>query len=139
METTWEEMTIKSVTKIFHKGMISYVILTVFLMVLGCAKQYIMIDRAVILNATANKITDVKVFHEPTKKSGEVNMILPQMTLDIGFAGKPLLAHQATVSWRDGAGVKGEVALTLPYDLIAAKEGRIMNLVYVIHSVFFNV
>lgn len=115
-------------------NLFSLVLFSLILMVLGCAKPHVMLDRAIVLNATATKITDVQVVHEPTKKTGTVNAILPQMTLDIGFSGKPMLAQQATVSWRDGAGVKRAVTLELPYDFAAAKEGRLMNLVYVIHS-----
>lgn len=103
-------------------------------MLFGCGQKHVMIDRAIVLNATTKKITDVKVLHEPTNRSGQINMILPQTTLELGFSGKPMLARQAIVSWRDGAGVRREVALALPLNPAAAQDGRLMNLVYVIHS-----
>lgn len=112
----------------------SLIILNLIFVVLGCTKPHVMIDRAIVLNATATKITDVKVVHEPTKQTGQVNAILPQMTLEIGFSGQPMLARQATVSWRDCAGVNRQVTLDLPYDFNAAKEGQTMNLIYEIHS-----
>jgi hypothetical protein len=116
------------------RGVTLLIILILTLVILGCAKQHIMIDRAIVLNATTKTITDVKVLHEPTNRSGQINMILPQTTLELGFSGKPMLARQAIVSWRDGAGVRREVALALPHDPAAVQEGRLMNLIYVIHS-----
>lgn len=104
------------------------------LMILGCARPHVMLDRAIVLNATENKITDVKVYHQPTRKSGGVNAILPQMTLDIAFSGKPMLANKATISWTDGAGIDRIVTLNLPYDHTVAKGSRLMNLIYIIHS-----
>lgn len=104
------------------------------LLVVGCARPHVLLGRTVILNATTDKITDVKVLHQPTNKSGSVNMILPQRTLDIAFSGAPMLADSAIVSWKDGQGVSREVALELPYNRTAADDGRLMNLVYVIYS-----
>jgi hypothetical protein len=116
------------------RGVTLSIILILTLMLLGCGQQHVMIDRSIFLNATTKKITDVKVLHEPTNRSGQINMILPQSTLDLGFSGRPMLAQQAIVSWRDGAGVRREVALVLPQKPAAAQDGRLMNLVYVIHS-----
>jgi len=105
-----------------------------FLLILGCARPHVLLGRTVILNATTDKITDVKVLHQPTNKSGSVNVILPQRALDIAFSGAPMLADEATVSWKDGQGIAREVTLQLPYSRTAADEGRIMNLVYIIYS-----
>ncbi len=55
------------------------------------------------------------------------------MALDVGFSGQPLLAKQAKVSWRNSAGIIRESTLELPYDFNVAKEGGIMNLIYIIH------
>jgi hypothetical protein len=93
-----------------------------------------MLDQVIVLNTTESKITDVRIFHEPTLRSAEVNAILPQRSLDIGFSGQPMLGKKGTVSWRDGAGVKREMTLELPHDHSAAREGRSMNLVYIIDS-----
>ena len=116
------------------RGGTSLIILILTLVLLSCAQKHIMIDRAIVLNATTNKITDVKVLHEPTNRAGQINMILPQTTLELGFSGKPMLARQAIVSWRDGTGIRREVALALPQNPAAAQDGRLMNLVYIIHS-----
>ena len=116
------------------RGGTSLIILILTLLLLSCAQQHIMIDRAIVLNATTQKITDVKVLHEPTNRAGQINMILPQTTLELGFSGKPMLARQAIVSWRDGTGIRREVALALPQNPAAAQDGRLMNLVYIIHS-----
>lgn len=91
------------------------------------------LDRAIILNASGTKITDVNAFHEPTRVSGQVNTILPHDTLEIGFSRRPMMARQVTVSWRDGNGVKRKVTLELPYDYNAAREGRTMIMIYEIH------
>lgn len=99
----------------------------------GCVRPPVLLSRVVVVNATNNTITDVKVLHLPTQKSGRVNAILAQRNLDIGFSSAPMLAHQAVVSWRDSDGVPHEVPLTLPKDNVAAKNGEIKDLVYVIH------
>ncbi len=115
-------------------GLASLGTLILLLLMSGCAKPHVLLERAIVLNATDSKITDVRIFHEPTRKSAQVNAILPQKSLDIGFSGQPMLARKATVSWRDGAGVKREVTLDLPHDYSVASEGRIMKLIYVIDS-----
>ncbi len=108
-------------------------ILTLILVFVGCAKPYVMVDRVLVQNATTSKITDVKVLHEPTKKMGKVNAILPQSSLGIGLPRQPMLARQAVVSWRDGMGRERRVTLDLPYDRVLAKEKRAISLIYVIH------
>jgi hypothetical protein len=45
------------------------------LLLMGCLKPHVVLDRAIVLNATKYTITDVKVIHQPTRKSGEVNAI----------------------------------------------------------------
>jgi hypothetical protein len=109
-------------------------ILTLILVFAGCAKPPVMVDRVLVQNATGSKITDVKVFHEPTKKMGKVNAILPQSALDIGLPRQPMLARQAVVSWRDGMGRERRVKLELPYDRSLAKEKRAVSLIYIIHT-----
>ena len=99
----------------------------------GCVRPPVLLSRVVVVNATNNTITDVKVLHLPTQKSGRVNAILAQKNLDIGFSSAPMLAHQAVVSWHDSDGFPHEVPLTLPKDNVAAKNGKIRELVYVIH------
>lgn len=99
----------------------------------GCARAPVLLDRTVVLNATDSQITAVKVLHEPTRKSGSVSAILPQKTLDIGFPGQPMLAERAVVSWQNKMGQRTTVELELPYDQGAAKEGRHMQLIYVVH------
>lgn len=100
---------------------------------LGCARPPVILDRTVVLNATDSRITAVRILHEPTRRTGEVNTILPQKTLDIGFPGQPMLATRAVVSWYDATGLKTEVKLELPDDRAAAKAERHMRLIYVIH------
>jgi len=92
-----------------------------------------MLDRVVVKNATSGSITEVKVRHEPTRKFGAVNSILPQKALDIGLPGQSMLATQAVVSWRDSEGRDWSVAVPLPYDQSAAESGQLMSLVYVIY------
>jgi len=66
----------------------------------GCAGPPVLLNRAVVYDAANYKITKVKILHLPTQKSGQVNAILPQKMLDIGFSGKPLLAHHAIMRYR---------------------------------------
>ncbi len=109
-------------------------IFTFIFVFVGCAKPPVMVDRVLVQNATTSKITDVKVFHEPTNKMGKVNAILPQSSLDVGLPRQPLLARQAVVSWRDGRGREMRVKLELPYDRSLAKERRAVSLMYIIHA-----
>jgi len=108
-------------------------ILTLIFVFVGCAKPYVMVDRVLVQNATTSKITDVKVLHEPTKKMGKANAILPQSSLDIGLPRQPMLARQAVVSWRDSMGRERRATLDLPYDRALAKEKRAVSLMYIIH------
>ena len=102
---------------------------------MACAKPPVMVDRVLVKNATANMITDVKVQHEPTKKLGAVNAILPGKALEIGLSsmGNPMLAEQALVRWRDGEGSGWTVTLDLPYDQSVAEDKRPVKLVYIIY------
>ena len=73
--------------------------------------------------------------HEPTKKFGAVNAILPGEDLEIGLSsvGNPLLAEQALVYWRDGDGVGWTDTLDLPYDQSVAEDKRPVKLMYIIY------
>ena len=94
-----------------------------------------MLDTVFVLNETDGIITEVTVLHEPTKKFGAVNAILPGKVLEIGLAsgGQPLVAKQALIHWRDAGGQKWSVALDIPYDHAIAKEDQRVGLLYVIH------
>lgn len=118
----------------FWKIVTSLAVCSIFVVFQGCTKPQMILDRAIIFNASGKKITEVKAFHEPTRVSGQVNAILPRDTLEIGFSKRPLRARQVTVSWRDGNGVKRQATLELPYDYDAAWEGRTMVMIYEIHS-----
>ncbi len=109
------------------------VVLALSLALTGCATPHLMLDRAVVRNATAGTITDVRVLHEPTGKLGKVNFILPRKSFNIGFSGQPLLGKHAIVTWKDQEGMKRKAEITLPYHKTAANKGRAMTLVYVIH------
>ena len=111
------------------------VVFSLIMSLLACAKPPVMIERVIVKNATKSKITDVKVRHEPTKKFGAVNAILPDEALEIGLSsmGKPMLAEQALVRWRDGGGLEWNVTLDIPYDLSVAKAKRRVKLEYIIY------
>ncbi len=98
----------------------------------ACARPNITLDRVIVQNDTAGKITEVKVRHEPTRRFGKVSAILPQRSLEIGLGRVQMLARQAVVSWRDSDGREWSVELDIPYDRSVAKEGRHMSLVYTI-------
>ena len=98
----------------------------------GCATRQVVLDRAVIRNDTARIITEVKVLHEPTGKTGSVNMILPQRSLELGFAGQPMRGKHAIITWRDHEGRQRRIELALPRGRTTG-EGRPMSLIYTIH------
>ncbi|MHC4225666.1 MAG: hypothetical protein ACYSUN_16870 [Planctomycetota bacterium] len=105
----------------------------VFALVLaGCSSPHVMLDRAVVQNATTSRITDVKVQHEPTRNIGQVSMILPQKSLVLGFSRQPMLATSAIVTWKDRDGLARRAEVNLPRDQAAAKERQTMSLVYTI-------
>jgi len=106
--------------------------LVLILALLACARPPVTIDRVLVQNATAGKITTVTVLHEPTKRFGKVNAILPDKALDIGLPGSKVLARQAVISWQDGEGQEWSVTVDVPYDQSAAAAGRHMSLVYTI-------
>ena len=105
------------------------------LFMMACAKLPVMVDRVLVENATTSMITDVKVRHEPTKKFGSVNTILPGKSFEIGLSsmGNPILAEQAFVSWRDGEGREWAVILNIPYDQSVAESKRPVKLLYIIY------
>jgi len=112
------------------------VVFFLIISLLACAKRPVMIERVIVKNATDSKITDVKLKFEPTKKFGAVNAILPDEALEIGLSskGKPILADQALINWKDGGGLEWNVTLNIPYDLSVAKAKRPVRLVYIIYS-----
>lgn len=100
----------------------------------ACAKPAVMIERVLVKNATNGRITDVKVLHEPTRKFGAVNAILPNEAMEIGLSasGQPLLAKQASIRWKDDANFDWHRTLEIPYDPSAAQASRTMILEYTI-------
>ena len=99
---------------------------------LACARPHVTLDRVLVKNTTASKITEVQVLHKPTNKFGKVNVVLSEESLEIGLAGVDLLARQAVISWQDGDGEKWSVVVKVPYDQTAAETGRHMTLLYII-------
>lgn len=104
------------------------------LTLLACAKPHVTLDRVLVENHTESEITDVQVLHEPTKRFGRVNAILPKKALDIGLSGEKMLARQAVVSWQDGNGQEWSVTMKIPYDRSVATAGQHMSLIYTIGS-----
>ena len=71
--------------------------------VTGCASTpSVMLGRAIIRNATAQRMTDVRVLHKPTNRIGAVTALLPGRELDLGFPRQAMLATHGDVSWTDG-------------------------------------
>ena len=105
----------------------------IIFLVLGCAARQIYLDRAVVRNETAGIIHQVRVRQEPTGKIGEVLSILPQSSLELGFARSPLLAKNSIVTWtgRDGRAHTAELELPQAGPQRSAGEGLV--LVYTIH------
>ena len=120
---------------IMKKFVSCLVVFSFVLSLMACAKPPVIVDRVLVKNATMSKITDVKISHEPTKKFGSVNAILPGEALEIGLSsrGNPMLAEHAFVHWRDGAGLIWTVTLDLPYDQSVAEDKRPVKLMYIIY------
>ena len=112
--------------------LIRIVVLINMLFLSGCATKHIVLDRAVVRNDTAWIITEVKVLHEPTGKTGFVNMILPQRSLELGFAGQPMLAKEAIITWKDHEGWRRKAKVDLPDNRDASGEEQTNSLVYTI-------
>ena len=102
-------------------------------MLSACAGPRISVDRAVVHNATPGVIIDVKVLHQPTGKTGSVNKILPNRSLNLGFSKQPMLAKEAIVTWQDHNGQQRKIRVSLPYDREAAWGKQEMSLIYTIH------
>ena len=116
-----------------QKWLFIVVLLSSFVLLNGCSKPPLLVDRVLVKNASDGKVTEVKIHHEPTNRIGGVNAILPQESLDIGFPDQPLLARQAIIQWRDKQGQVRTGKLVIPYDSAAAKDGRVMSLIYILH------
>ena len=101
----------------------------------GCASKHVILDRALVRNDTSGIITEVKVVHEPTGKTGAASMILPQSAFELGFAGQPMLGKHAIVTWRDHEGYLRKFEGTLPDHPNAKTKGKNFILVYTIQSV----
>ena len=99
----------------------------------GCATNgLIILDRAMVYNATGQIISDVKVRHEPTKRIGAISEILPGKAFDLGFSQQPMLADHGIVSWTERGGRRQHAKVNLPNDPEAAKRGDAMTLIYTI-------
>ena len=118
--------------KTFNRFIIAQLVSFFILILTGCAAKYVMLDRAVVRNDTGGIITDVKVVHEPTGKTGGVNMILPQMSFELGFAGQPMLAKRAIITWKDHKDIRRRSEVVLPDRPDASKQGQSHSLVYTI-------
>lgn len=106
---------------------------SLILPIIACTKPPVIVDRVLVYNATVSKIKDVRVRHEPTNNVASVNAILPEKSLDVGFAQQPMLAKRATLSWRETGGTERTVTVNLPYNRIMADAKLPMTLVYFIY------
>lgn len=98
----------------------------------GCTSKQVMLERAVIINATENIISEISVRHEPTGKVGAVSMLLPRSSFDLGFHRQPMHAETATVNWTDLQGIRRSVDVKLPNAPDASGKENSMKLVYTI-------
>jgi hypothetical protein len=98
----------------------------------GCATRQVILDRAIVQNDTARIITEVKVLHEPTGKTGSVNMILPQSSFELGFAGAPMQGKRGIITWTDHVGRQRKIELSLPRGPATGEGRAMMSLIYTI-------
>lgn len=119
-------------SKCFLRTLMAVTAFHVLFVLTGCATTPVILDQVLVQNLSGGRVTDVVVAHSPTGKTGSTNLILPGRSLDIGFSRKPLLAQQATVSWRDEAGAARKKTIRLPQRENLSNEEKILRLVYVI-------
>ena len=117
-----------------RKFLISLFIAFLLPAISGCTSRHLIIDRAIVRNETPGIIRDVKVIHEPTGKSGAVNMILPNNTFELGFAGQPMYGKHAIITWRDYEGRLRNFEAPLPTNLDVKGKGNNFILVYTIQT-----
>jgi hypothetical protein len=116
--------------KIFAVSKIWQLAIFFFLILSGCAAKTVLLDHAVVRNDTAGIISDVQVVHEPTGKTGAINMILPQKSFELGFAGQPMRAKRAIITWNDDEGHRRKSAVALPAKPDVSKEEQSYSLIY---------
>jgi len=116
------------------KYIITLCIAFFFPAVSGCTSRYFIIDRAIVRNATPEIIRDVKIIHEPTGKTGAVNMILPNNTFELGFAGQPMRGKHAIITWRDYKGHLKKFEAPLPDNRGVNGKGNHFILIYTIQT-----
>jgi hypothetical protein len=97
---------------------------------LGCVTPPVMLDRAMISNATHGTVRAVSVLHDPTLKTASVNAILPGSSFQLGFDRAPMRARIATVRWLDERGDRNKVMVAIPDP--PASDGKSMQLIYTI-------
>lgn len=100
----------------------------------GCASKHVILDRAIVRNDTPGIITEVKIVHEPTGKTGAVSMILPHNAFELGFAEQPMLGEHAIITWRDHEGYLRKFEATLPDNPGTKTKGKNFILIYTIRS-----
>ncbi len=108
--------------------------LTIGLLLGGCAlfSQHILVNKALVVNETGERITDIRIVHRPTNKYAAVNLILPHEVFSLGVFEQRMLGSEADVSWRYGDGPLRHRRLTLPTlaSLPHVDADEVMVLVY---------
>lgn len=80
----------------------------------GCHKAPILLEKAIVRNASSRPISNVLVQHEPTGGMARVNKILPEAELYLGFSRQPMKAKWAMVTWKMENGERRQVKVNLP-------------------------
>jgi hypothetical protein len=89
----------------------------------GCATpKPLLLRGAVIVNATSDTIRNIRVYHEPTERIGNVSALPAGGAFNLEFSHRPMLADRAIVSWLDRRGEAHKVSLALPQESLDAGE-----------------
>ena len=99
----------------------------------GCVSAPVLLRGASIANASGGDIHDVRVSHEPTRRSAMASTILKDSAFDLGFEGAPLLGEHAIITWTDRNGQRQSKRLVIPKS--HASESGAMQLLYKIGEV----
>jgi hypothetical protein len=84
-----------------------------------------------VRNLGPEELVDLVIVHEPTRRSVQVNRVVPGLPFEIGFPSRELEAESARFTWRTPRGATRSTAVDLP-PVPAELAGAPVWIVYVV-------